>query len=74
MNSKLTVTTLTDQVEADIIEYVRQNKLIMGYSLPNEKKFVEIFSIGRNLVREAMCCLRMWGIMELFTKMWNDPL
>jgi DNA-binding FadR family transcriptional regulator len=68
MKSKLTVTTLTDQVEANIIEYIKDNKLVPGDPLPNEKDFVEMFSVGRNVVREAMSRLRMLGILESRTK------
>tara|TARA_R110002167_G_scaffold105083_1_gene270484 strand:- start:36343 stop:37056 length:714 start_codon:yes stop_codon:yes gene_type:complete len=68
MKSKLTVTTLTDQVEASIIEYIKDNKLVPGDPLPNEKEFVEMFSVGRNVVREAMSRLRMLGILESRTK------
>jgi DNA-binding FadR family transcriptional regulator len=68
MKSKLTVTTLTDQVEANIIEYIKDNKLVPGDPLPNEKEFVEMFSVGRNVVREAMSRLRMLGILESRTK------
>ena len=65
MKSKITVTTLTDQIEANIIEYIKENKLIPGDPLPNEKEFVEMFSVGRNVVREAMSRLR---ILESRTK------
>jgi DNA-binding FadR family transcriptional regulator len=68
MKSKLTVTTLTDQVEANIIEYIKDNKLVPGDPLPNEKEFVEMFGVGRNVVREAMSRLRMLGILESRTK------
>ncbi|MEG3660138.1 FadR/GntR family transcriptional regulator [Arenibacter palladensis] len=68
MNSKIIVTTLTDQVEANIIEYIKDNKLTPGDPLPNEKEFVEMFSVGRNVVREALSRLRMLGILESRTK------
>jgi len=68
MKSKLIVTTLTDQVEANIIEYIKDNKLVPGDPFPNEKEFVEMLSVGRNVVREAMSRLRMLGILESRTK------
>lgn len=68
MKSKIIVTTLTDQVEANIIDYIKENKLIPGDPLPNEKEFVEMFSVGRNVVREALSRLRMLGILESRTK------
>ncbi|WP_339716058.1 FadR/GntR family transcriptional regulator [uncultured Kriegella sp.] len=68
MKSKLAITTLTDQVEESIIEYIRANNLTPGDPLPNEKEFVEMFSVGRNVVREALSRLRMLGIIESRTK------
>jgi len=68
MRSSLTVITLTDQVEQNIIEYIKKNHLTPGDPLPNEKEFVEMFSVGRNVVREAMSRLRMLGILESRTK------
>ena len=68
MNTKFTVTTLTDQVEERLIEYIKANKLIPGDSLPNEKQFMEMLGVGRNVVREAMSRLRMLGIIESRTK------
>jgi DNA-binding FadR family transcriptional regulator len=42
--------------------------LVPGDPLPNEKDFVEMFSVGRNVIREAMSRLRMLGILESRTK------
>ena len=68
MKSRLTITTLTDQVEENIIEYIRENNLVPGNPLPNEKEFVAMFSVGRNVIREALSRLRMLGIIESRTK------
>jgi len=64
----LATTTLTDQVEESLIQYIRENQLVPGDSLPNEKQFMEMFEVGRNVVREAMSRLRMLGIIESRTK------
>jgi DNA-binding FadR family transcriptional regulator len=68
MKSNFTTITLTDQVEEKIIEYIKTNNLIPGDPLPNEKQFVEMFEVGRNVVREAMSRLKMLGIIETRTK------
>lgn len=60
--------TLTDQVEESLLEYIKKENLSPGDALPNEKEFVEIFEVGRNVVREAMSRLRMLGIIESRTK------
>ena len=64
----LATTTLTDRVEESLIQYIRENHLVPGDSLPNEKQFMEMFEVGRNVVREAMSRLRMLGIIESRTK------
>ena len=43
--------TLTDQVEESLLEYIKKENLSPGDALPNEKEFVEIFEVGRNVVR-----------------------
>jgi len=68
MKNMLATTTLTDQVEESLIQYIRDNRLVPGDSLPNEKQFMEMFEVGRNVVREAMSRLRMLGIIESRTK------
>lgn len=68
MKSKFTSTTLADQVEQQIIEYIKDNNLIPGDSLPNEMAFMEMYGISRNVVREAMSRLRMLGMIQSRTK------
>lgn len=64
----LATVTLTDQVEESLLQYIKDNKLAPGDAMPNEKQFVEMFEVGRNVVREAMSRLRMLGIIESRTK------
>jgi len=68
MKTGLSTTTLADQVEEKIIEYIKQNSLVPGDSLPNEMQFSEMFGISRNVVREAMSRLRMLGLIQSRTK------
>lgn len=75
MNS-LNVTTLADQVEAKIINYIKDNHLGPGDFLPNEMEFVKMMGISRNVVREAMSRLRMLGVIQTRPKrgiIINEP-
>jgi len=64
MKTEFTTITLADQVENKIIEYIKDNQLSPGDSLPNEMEFVEMMGISRNVVREAMSRLRMLGLIQ----------
>jgi GntR family transcriptional regulator, transcriptional repressor for pyruvate dehydrogenase complex len=64
MKTEFTTTTLADQVEDKILEYIKKNHLSLGDSLPNEMEFVEMLGISRNVVREAMSRLRMLGLIQ----------
>ena len=64
MKTEFTTVTLADQVEDKIINYIKENHLSPGDSLPNEKEFVESMGISRNVVREAMSRLRMLGLIQ----------
>jgi len=68
MKTGLSTTTLADQVEEKIIEYIKDNELVPGDSLPNEMQFSEMMGISRNVVREAMSRLRMLGLIQTRTK------
>ena len=68
MNTKLATTTLADKVEEQIIDYIKENNLVPGDFLPNEMKFVEMFGISRNVVRESLSRLRMLGLIQTRTK------
>ncbi len=64
----LTTTTLADQVEEKIIEYLKENELIPGNALLNENQLSDMLGISRNVVREAMSRLRMLGLIQSRTK------
>ncbi len=68
MKTNLSTATLADWVEGNIIEYIKENDLKPGDSLPNEMQFSEMMSISRNVVREAMSRLRMLGLIVSRTK------
>jgi DNA-binding FadR family transcriptional regulator len=68
MANKLSTTTLADQVEKQIIEYIRKNSLVPGDALPNEMQFVEMYGTSRNVIREALSRLRMLGLIQSRTK------
>ena len=68
MKNELTTTTLADHVEEKIIEYIKENDLTPGDSLPNEMYFSETMGISRNVVRESMSRLRMLGLIKSRTK------
>ena len=56
--------TLVDWVENQIIKEIRESKLAIGDSIPNEFDLAEKYDVGRNVVREALSRLRMLGIVE----------
>ncbi len=68
MKMGLSTTTLADQVEEKIIEYIKENHLVPGDLLPNKMQFTEMLGISRNVVREAMSRLRMLGLIQSRTK------
>ena len=68
MKNGLHTITLADQAEEKIIEYIKENHLTPGDSLPNEMQFSEMMGISRNVVREAMSRLRMLGLIQSRTK------
>ena len=62
--TNFTTITLADQVESKIIDYIKENKLVPGDSLPNEMEFVKMMGISRNVLREALSRLRMLGLIQ----------
>jgi len=68
MNSSLSGTTLADQVEEEIIQYIKSHELHPGDALPNEMEFSRMLGTSRNVIREAMSRLRMLGLIQSRTK------
>ncbi len=68
MIDNLSGTTLADQVEEEIIQYIKRNDLHPGDALPNEMGFSRMLGTSRNVIREAMSRLRMLGLIQTRTK------
>ncbi len=62
--SPLPITRLADEVENRICQYIRENKLSPGDSMPGEIELAESLGVSRNIVREALSRLRMLGMVE----------
>jgi DNA-binding FadR family transcriptional regulator len=68
MINNLSGTTLADQVEEEIIQYIKSHDLHPGDALPNEMEFSRMLGASRNVIREAMSRLRMLGLIQTRTK------
>lgn len=66
--NKILATTLADQVEKQIISFIREKRMVPGDALPNEMEFMEMYGTSRNVIREALSRLRMLGIVQSRTK------
>lgn len=60
--------TLVDQVEERLINFIKESQLKPGDSLPNETQLSQDMGISRNVIREAMSRLRMLGLIQSRTK------
>ena len=56
--------SLVDKVEKHIIDYIKDNALRAGDSLPKELEFAETLGVSRTAIREAMLRLRTLGLIE----------
>lgn len=56
--------SLADQVEVSLIEYLKQNNFSAGDALPKELELAEYLGVSRNIIREALSRLRMLGLIE----------
>ncbi len=56
--------SLADQVEVSLIEYLKQNNFTAGDALPKELELAEYLGVSRNIIREALSRLRMLGMIE----------
>ena len=54
--------SLVEQTQRDILKYISQHS--ENPHLPKEQEFVEILSVSRVVVREALSRLRALGIIE----------
>lgn len=60
--------TLVDQVEQKILEYIKNNKLVPGDTIPNETELADSLDVGRSVIREALSRLRMLEMIESRTR------
>lgn len=56
--------SLAEQAEANLMQYLKENKFKTGDPLPKEIELAEFLGVSRNIVREALSRLRMLGIIE----------
>ena len=57
-------TTLTEQTEQKILDYVTAGEYKLGDVLPKESEFAEILGVSRVVIREALSRLRILGFVE----------
>lgn len=60
--------TLVDQVEKKLFQYIAQNNMKIGDSVPNENELAEALGVSRSVLREALSRLRMLGVVESRTR------
>lgn len=65
MNKKTNSAPLSSQVEAKLLQYIKDNKLKEGAKLPNETTLSRTFSVGRSSLREATSRLISRGVLEV---------
>ncbi len=56
--------SLVDKVELRIVEFIKENDLSPGDSIPKELEFAEALGVSRTAVREAVLRLRTLGLVE----------
>jgi len=57
-------TNLVDQVQDQIIEHIKLNRLSIGDNLPKEIELQEVLGVSRTIIREALSRLKMVGLLE----------
>jgi DNA-binding FadR family transcriptional regulator len=57
-------TSLTNQIEDKILQYIKDNNLDIGDKLPTEKELTSFFNIGRSSLREAISKLDTREVLE----------
>lgn len=57
-------TTMADQVEERLREYITSKAFKPGDAIPKEIELAEALGVSRNVVREALSRLRMLGMVE----------
>jgi GntR family transcriptional regulator, transcriptional repressor for pyruvate dehydrogenase complex len=58
------IRSLVDKVEVNLVEFIINNKLQIGDSLPKELELATALGVSRTVIREALLRLRMIGLIE----------
>jgi GntR family transcriptional regulator, transcriptional repressor for pyruvate dehydrogenase complex len=58
------IRSLVDKVEVNLVEFIINNKLQIGDSLPKELELATTLGVSRTVIREALLRLRMIGLIE----------
>ena len=81
MQKKKRIPALSKEIQGHIKDYIIENGLMAGDSLPSEGKIAEMLGVSRSPVREAVKALQSLGIIEakqgegLYVREWNfDPV
>ena len=61
---KIDTRSLVDQVEANLVELLKQRKLKVGDAIPKELELAETLGVSRTVIREALMRLRVMGLIE----------
>lgn len=62
---KLDRKLLGEQIEEELMNFIRQEPIEIGQKIPNEFKLAEKFGVGRSTIREAVKGLESKGILEV---------
>ena len=57
-------TTLTEDICQQLVSSIASGDLLPGSKLPSERELMEMFSVGRSSVREALRALTLLGLVE----------
>ena len=60
----VTQKTMTDRVEANLMDYLKRSDLSPGDPVPKETELAASLGVSRNVVREALSRLRMLGVVN----------
>ena len=60
--------TLVDQVEDNLLTYIKDMGLHPGDSIPNELELAAALGVARSVLREALSRLKMMGMIETRTR------
>lgn len=58
------VSSLTNQIEDKILQYIKDEQLKIGDKLPSEKELKSLFNVGRSSLREAISRLDSREVLE----------